>query len=119
MNRFAASTERVTSEVPSGPYNGICSRLEGTGRLETEGKEFLESPFSRARPQLTPPEYQERNSFVNRKREFRLTNSSAPPKRCRGAVSTRSDDGCCRPAGEKWICAGDRRQHPRRSLRRT
>jgi hypothetical protein len=29
--------------------------------------------------QPTPDKYQEQNSFVNRKREFRLTNSSAPP----------------------------------------
>jgi hypothetical protein len=32
-----------------------------------EGKEFLESPVSRARLQPTPPEYQDGNSFVNRK----------------------------------------------------
>ena|ERR1017187_785719 len=82
MNRRATSRERNPSDVPSHAYNGICSRLEDTGSVRIEGKEFLESPVSRARLQPTPPEYQERNSFVNRKREFRLTNSSAPSKRC-------------------------------------
>ena len=88
MNRCAASRERNPSEAPSHPYKGICSRLEGTGSVETEGKEFLESPVSRARLKPTPDKYQDRNSFVNRKREFRLTNSSPLSKRCRDAVAT-------------------------------
>src|SRR5664279_5145493 len=67
MSRVAASIERKPSEVPSDAYNGICSRLEDTWSIGTEGKEFFESPVSRARPQLTPPEYQERNSVVNSK----------------------------------------------------
>src|SRR5271169_2947520 len=67
MSRFAASIERKPSEVPSGAYNGICSRLEDTCSVGIEGKEFLESPVSRARLQPTPPEYQERNSVVNSK----------------------------------------------------
>ena|ERR1019366_1053787 len=104
MSRFAASSERKPSEVPSAAYNGICSRLEDTGVLEPEGKEFLESPVSRARPKLTPDDYQERSSFVNRKRKFRLTNSLAlssdaatrfPQVRTRDLADTRP----------KWICA--------------
>src|SRR5450759_1380520 len=67
MSRVAASIERKPSEVPSGAYNGICSRLEDTWSVGIEGKEFIESPVSRARPQLTSPEYQTRNSVVNRK----------------------------------------------------
>ena len=66
MSRFAASIARKPSEVPSGAYNGICSRLEDTWSVGIEGKEFIESPVSRARPQLTSPEYQKRNSVVNR-----------------------------------------------------
>src|ERR1039457_3206499 len=96
MSRLAAPTERRQREVPSGAYNGICSRLEDTGSVGIEGMEFIDSPVSRARPQLTPPEYQERNSFVNRKREFRRRNSSAPSKRRRAEVSARLDEGCCR-----------------------
>jgi hypothetical protein len=67
MSRLAASIGRKPSEVPSDAYNGICSRLEDTWNVGIEGKEFIESPVSRARPQLTSPEYQERNSVVNRK----------------------------------------------------
>src|SRR5664279_1333769 len=67
MSRVAASIERKPSEVPSDAYNGICSRLEDTWSVGIEGKEFIESPVSRARPQPTPPEYQERNSVVNSK----------------------------------------------------
>ena len=67
MSRVAASIERKPSEVPSDAYNGICSRLEDTSNVGIEGKEFIESPVSRARPQLTSPEYQKRNSVVNRK----------------------------------------------------
>src|ERR1017187_3805459 len=35
MRRFAAWSERKTSEVPSGAYNGICSRLEDMGGVGT------------------------------------------------------------------------------------
>src|ERR1039457_6063501 len=67
MRRFAASMARKPSEVPSGAYNGIFSRLEDTLVVWIEGKEFIESPVSRARPQLTSIEYQARNSVVNSK----------------------------------------------------
>jgi len=69
MSRFAASSERKPSEAPSDAYNGICSRLEDTLSVGNGGKEFIESPVSQARPQATPPEYQERISVVNREFE--------------------------------------------------
>jgi hypothetical protein len=109
MSRFAALIERKPSEVPSGAYNGICSRLEDTGSVRSEGKEFIESPVSRARPQLTPDNYQERSSFVNSEREFRLTNSSAPSKRCRVSVATNGGTRAAAGSGESWTCAVDRR----------
>jgi hypothetical protein len=99
MSRLAASIGRKPSEVPSGPYIGICSRLGDTLSGGIEGKEFIESPVSRARPQLTSPEYQERNSVVNRKvKRFRrgggrrrLTALSALIARLKRSENTMAD----------------------------
>ena len=59
----------------------FCARPAGTSLLERMGLEPSEGalvrPVSQARPAAYPPEYQVRNSFVNRQSEFRLTNSSA------------------------------------------
>src|ERR1019366_10097549 len=86
MSRFAPSTERKPSEVPSGAYNGICSRLEDTGVLEPEGKEFLESPVSRAG--LEPTSCIAKTEFTRQQRKlsFRLQG----PLRCLKAAVARS-----------------------------
>src|ERR1019366_10526078 len=90
MSRFAPSTERKPSDVPSGAYNGICSRLEGTGVLKSKGRSFWRVPSLGRRCNLSP-EYQKRNSVVNRKSELQITSSSACSDGGRRPIRT------CRP----------------------
>jgi hypothetical protein len=73
MSRFAASSERKPSEVPSGAYNGIRSRLEDTGVLGPEGKELIESPVSRAKVQPIPLNIRNGIQSSTVKFEYQLT----------------------------------------------
>src|ERR1035437_3993912 len=108
MSRFSASRERKPSEVPSGAYNGIRSRLEDTGVLDTEGKEFLESPVSRAEGATYPLNIRNgiHSSTVN------VSSGSQTPQHTQSEAGTLFRHARARTAagsGKAWTCAVERR----------